>query len=78
MLFQDLSQFVKQKLVPGNLLEFFPAVEFISACYQFRDGELVPLGTSHILSGPFTSRRLAKEPQSLVSSLLFGSCSNFP
>ena len=77
MLFQDLPQFVTQKPTPGNLMEIFPAAEFISACYQFRDGELAPLGTIHILSGPFVSRRLAKEPQSLVSTLLFGSCSNF-
>ena len=37
MLFQDLSQFVTQKPAPGNLLEIFPAAEFISACYQFRE-----------------------------------------
>ena len=55
MLFQDLSQFVTQKPAPGNLLEIFPAAEFISSCYQFRDGELAPLGTIHILSRPCKS-----------------------
>ena len=52
MLFQDLPQFVTQKPAPVNLMEIFSAAEFISACYQFRDGELAPLGTIHILSGP--------------------------
>lgn len=59
MLFQDLPQFVTQKPAPGNLMEIFPAAEFISACYQFRDGELAPLGTIHILSGPLKRRGMA-------------------
>src|SRR5699024_945285 len=48
---QDLSQFAPQEWPPGNLMEIFPAAEFIAARDRFRDRKPAPLRTIHSFSG---------------------------